>query len=112
MPVKHSNKQRNSKASNDEFILIENKTIQKVSTIISSLELAINSWKTAGKKPGNIRKLMIDFQDFKNELQRWQKQTLLRTNHGTDAKLENLTKFTTICSKYSVRFRLQRRGRL
>lgn len=84
--------------------LAEIDTLQKVDVTLSSIENAIQTWKKAGKKPEDLRKLMIEFQNFKQELELWQKESMLSYKSSSlESREERLIHFAKICDKYSLK---------
>lgn len=83
------------------LILAEEDTRLKVSSTISALETAIEAWKAADKKPEDLRRTMVDFQNFLEELSQWEKESLLARESTDVAERElRLMQFTKICEKY------------
>jgi hypothetical protein len=106
MPENSIPKWQNPAIHYDESLLLaENDTLQKISTTLSSLEIAIESWEKAGKRPAGLRRLIIEFRNFKSELERWQNETpTSRSSKDSAARKERLLWFTEICKRYGDRF--------
>jgi len=91
----------NASEYEENIVKLEEETEQKVSHTISKIEVAVETWNAAGKKPENIRPTIVLLQRFYDELVVWEKKSLLskkETNVGL--RIARLKNFVDICAKY------------
>lgn len=83
------------------IVMLEEETEQKVSYTISKIEVAVESWKAAGKKPESLRLTIVKLQRFYDELTEWEKKSLLgKKEKDLAARIARLREFADICERY------------
>ena len=85
----------------EEIIDLEEETEHKVSQTMSVIELAVEAWKAAGKKPPSIRTKIVRLQRFYDELVKWEKKSLMKKKESTlTSRIKRLSEFVDICARY------------
>jgi hypothetical protein len=85
----------------ESLVSLEEETEQKVSFTISKIEVAIETWKAAGKKPDSLRLTIVRLQRFYDELTEWEKKSLEgKTDKSITARISRLREFAEICARY------------
>jgi len=88
--------------SEKELRKIEDDTLKKVNSSISSLEIAIATWHATKKKPKDLEPKYEKYIWLHKELSKWATRMLKSRKHGSgfDARIKLLGNFVKICSVY------------
>ena len=101
MDAKHTTGKKPT-MSEKELRKIEDETLAKVNSAISSLEIAIAGWNASEKKPEDLVKKYRNYVWLHEELSRWATRMLKSRKNKTnfDERIGLLGEFVKICNSY------------